>query len=95
MNSNGMDTALEQGNSGVNARGQAQEQMATRREFLTVQEFARKLRCHPKTVRRMLRDGRLDGVQVGRRWRVAMRQKRLSLTCNDDKQCQPRRVDLG
>ena len=41
--------------------------------LLTVTEAAERLRVNPETIRRMLRDGRLHGVQpVGRRggWRI-------------------------
>ena len=33
-------------------------------------EVARRLRLHPRTVYRLLQSGRLTGVRVGRRWRV-------------------------
>ena len=39
-------------------------------ERLTAQEAARVLRCHEKTVRRMLNDGRLKGVEVAGRWLI-------------------------
>lgn len=39
-------------------------------ELMTVVEAARVLRLHPDTVRRLLREGRLRGVRVGRSWRV-------------------------
>jgi excisionase family DNA binding protein len=42
--------------------------------LLTVTEAAERLRAHPETIRRMLRDGRLHGsLPLGRRggWRIA------------------------
>ncbi len=42
-------------------------------EYLTVQEVAEILKVHPATVKRWLREGRLEGVPLGDRagWRVA------------------------
>ena len=37
---------------------------------LGVQEVADLLRVHPNTAKKMIRDGRLPGVKVGRAWRV-------------------------
>lgn len=45
-------------------------------ELLTVFEAAEELRKHPQTVRKMLRDGRLEGHRVGK----AIRVKRSELT---------------
>ena len=42
-------------------------------ELLTVQEVAQRLKVHPQTVLRWLRDGALHGVRLGGRragWRV-------------------------
>ena len=39
-------------------------------ELLTVQEVAEYLRVSDLTVRRMLKDGRLQGVNIGRVWRI-------------------------
>ncbi len=41
-------------------------------EFLTVPDVARKLQVSEETIRRWLRDGRLEGVMLGRRagWRI-------------------------
>jgi excisionase family DNA binding protein len=41
-------------------------------EFLTVPDVAKKLGIADETVRRWLRDGRLEGVMLGRRagWRI-------------------------
>ncbi|MGI6102303.1 MAG: helix-turn-helix domain-containing protein [Bacillota bacterium] len=39
-------------------------------ELLTVQEVAEYLRVSDLTVRRMLKDGRLQGVNIGREWRI-------------------------
>ncbi len=41
-------------------------------EFLTVPDVAKMLAVSEETVRRWLRDGRLDGVMIGRRagWRI-------------------------
>ncbi len=39
--------------------------------YLTPDEAAHVLRVHPGTIRRLLREGRLVGVRVGRQWRIA------------------------
>ncbi|MEA4882962.1 MAG: helix-turn-helix domain-containing protein [Clostridia bacterium] len=39
-------------------------------EMLTVDEVADFLRVSDKTIRRMLTDGRLAGVNLGRSWRI-------------------------
>ncbi len=38
--------------------------------WLTVTQVALALQTHPEVVRRWLRQGRLDGVKIGRAWRV-------------------------
>jgi excisionase family DNA binding protein len=41
-------------------------------ELLTVEEAAGRLKMHPVTVRRLLREGNLPGRKVGaRQWRVS------------------------
>lgn len=42
-------------------------------EYLTVADVANRLKVHPATVKRWLRDGRMDGVLLGDRagWRVS------------------------
>ena len=40
-------------------------------EVLSVEEVALRLKVSDVTVRRMLNDGRLPGIRVGRQWRVA------------------------
>lgn len=39
--------------------------------LLTVEQCAERLKLHPKTVLRFLREGRLKGVKVGRAYRIA------------------------
>lgn len=39
-------------------------------EVLTVEQFAERLKLHPKTVLRFIREGRLRAVKVGRSWRI-------------------------
>jgi excisionase family DNA binding protein len=40
-------------------------------EYLTVEEAAAKLKIHPRTIRRLLVDGKLPGVKFGaRQWRI-------------------------
>ena len=40
-------------------------------EYLSVDEVALKLKLHPRTIRRLLADGRLPGVRFGgKQWRV-------------------------
>ena len=41
-------------------------------ELLTVEEAAGRLKMHPVTVRRLLRDGQLPGRKIGaRQWRIS------------------------
>lgn len=42
----------------------------TEHTLLTCEEAATYLRLHPRTVGRMLQEGRLPGVKVGRQWRI-------------------------
>ena len=39
--------------------------MAKEKDFLTVMEFADKLRVHPHTVRQAIKDGRIQAMKVG------------------------------
>ena len=39
-------------------------------EFLTVDEVAELLRVSARTVQRLLKEGKLPGVRVGRQWRI-------------------------
>lgn len=39
-------------------------------ELLTVEAVARRLQLHPKTVLRLIRDGRLRGTRIGKAYRV-------------------------
>lgn len=38
--------------------------------LLSIDETAQKLKSHPETVRRFIRQGQLAGVKLGRSWRV-------------------------
>lgn len=40
-------------------------------DIITVDGYARHVGLHPSTVRAQLRDGRLPGRRVGRRWLIA------------------------
>ena len=41
-------------------------------EYLTPEQAAEKLQIHPKTVRRLLNEGKLPGQRVGgRHWRIS------------------------
>ena len=42
-------------------------------EFLTVDDIAKRLKVHPVTVKRWLRDGKLGGILLGNRagWRIS------------------------
>ena len=51
-------------------------------EFLTVEEVARSLRVHERTVYRLLLRGGLRGTRVGRVWRI--RRSALELFLNQD-----------
>ena len=44
--------------------------MAELPEMLTIEEVAEYLRVSDRTIRRMLADGRLHGVNLGRTWRI-------------------------
>jgi len=39
-------------------------------DFMTIEEAAEKLKFHPETVRRLVRDGILDGKKWRREWLV-------------------------
>ncbi len=39
-------------------------------ELLTVDRVAQMLRLHPRTVRRFIREGRLNAKKIGKQWRV-------------------------
>jgi excisionase family DNA binding protein len=43
---------------------------STLQPALDIYETATLFRCHPKTVQRMINDGRLAAVKVGSRWRI-------------------------
>lgn len=44
--------------------------MMTMTDFLTIDEIAKILKVHPQTVRRLMRENRLQGgFKVGRSWR--------------------------
>ena len=38
------------------------------REFLTAEEYAALFGCHPETVKRMARNGKLPAFKLGRHW---------------------------
>jgi excisionase family DNA binding protein len=41
-------------------------------EYLTAEQAADKLQMHPRTIRRLLKDGQLPGVKIGaRQWRIS------------------------
>ena len=42
-----------------------------RRSSVGIQDAAAILDCHPDTVRRLIRAGKLDAFTVGRDWRIA------------------------
>ena len=46
------------------------EERSTIAEYVSTTEAARRLGCHPETVRRALEAGRLDGQRLARIWRV-------------------------
>jgi excisionase family DNA binding protein len=39
-------------------------------ELLTVEEAAKQVKMHPDTIRRFIREGKLEASRVGGRWRV-------------------------
>jgi excisionase family DNA binding protein len=39
-------------------------------EVLTLRQVADELKCHPVTVRNLIKRGNLEGFRIGRRWRV-------------------------
>ena len=39
-------------------------------EVYTVEQFAERLKLHPKTVLRFIKDGRLRAVKVGKSYRI-------------------------
>jgi len=44
--------------------------MATESEILTPEQAAEKLKVSIITVRRLLKNGNLNGFKIGRRWRI-------------------------
>jgi excisionase family DNA binding protein len=54
------------------SKQQQRRQEVTRSEFLTVAEVAQRWQLHPESVRRMIRQGRVPRVVVGRHNRVAL-----------------------
>ncbi len=40
-------------------------------EFYTVEQIARMLEMHPKTIQRYIREGKLHATKIGKSWRVA------------------------
>lgn len=38
--------------------------------LLTIQEASEQLRCHPATIRRMIKRGEIAAVRIGKIWRV-------------------------
>lgn len=44
--------------------------MASTEEFFTVQEVADRLRVASRTIYRLLSEGHLEAVRVGRNWRI-------------------------
>jgi excisionase family DNA binding protein len=41
------------------------------RKWMTVQEVSELFRTHPQTIRNWLNSGKIEGVKLGHRWRVA------------------------
>jgi excisionase family DNA binding protein len=54
----------------------------TEHTVLTCEEAATYLRLHPRTVGRMLQEGRFPGVKVGRQWRIRRADLETFLTHN-------------
>ena len=52
---------------GGNKRSWYTERMSS---LLTAETVAERLRVHPETVLKWLREGRMQGVRLGNRWRV-------------------------
>ena len=40
------------------------------KEYLTAEQVAKKLQMHPTIIRRMLAEGKLPGIKLGKSWRV-------------------------
>lgn len=40
-------------------------------QFLTAEQAAERLQVHPKTVKRLLGQGKLPGQRVGNQWRIS------------------------
>lgn len=45
-----------------------------------VNKAAKSLDCHPETVRRLCRSGKLDAVKVGRDWRISKKNGEIVLS---------------
>ena len=53
-------------------------------KLLTVDEVAQILRVLPKTVRSLLKEGRLPGIKVGRVWRIPEKALRAYISRTDE-----------
>jgi excisionase family DNA binding protein len=49
-------------------------------EVYTVEQFAERLKLHPKTVLRFIKDGRLRAVKVGKSWRILWTDMEATMT---------------
>jgi excisionase family DNA binding protein len=49
-------------------------------EVYTVEQFAERLKLHPKTVLRFIKDGRLRAVKVGKSWRILRTDMEATMT---------------
>jgi len=49
-------------------------------QYLSIEDVASQLSLHPKTVRRFISEGRLEGSRAGRKWRIRRRDLELFLS---------------
>ncbi len=56
--------------SGTTERKRIKDTMPDLAEYMTTEEAAKRLKFHPETVRRLVRDGILAGQKWGKEWLV-------------------------
>jgi len=49
-------------------------------KLIAVKKLAKELGCHPETVLRMLRAGKIPGMKIGRSWRIDPQAALLALS---------------
>jgi excisionase family DNA binding protein len=68
------------------------------KNYMTVDEISEKLKMHPKTIRRYIRDGKIKGRKIGKSWYISY-EEYLKFTGEEDKKAQvvqlPRKISVS